>query len=56
MKVDRKEVVEITLVLNKREAEWLAENMQNPLNGYTPENEPEEDRILRHGFFEACRT
>lgn len=55
MKSSKKETVEITLVLNKHEASWLANNMQNPLQGYTPDNEPEEDRMLRREIFEACK-
>ena len=42
MKSDKKETVEVTLVLNKREVEWLKDLMQNPLHGLSPNEEDQE--------------
>lgn len=47
MKAEKEENIEITLKLNKDEAEWLASIMQNPLFGCSPEDEDGYDKSMR---------
>jgi hypothetical protein len=42
-----------TLVLNERETEWLKGLMQNPIGVRFPQDEPEQDKEMRHVFWEA---
>lgn len=42
-----------TLVLNEDEAKWIHENMQNPLHGVHPADEPLEEAQIRKALFNA---
>jgi len=54
MKTLIKKEVEITLVLNKKEAVWLRGMVQNPI-GCDYEDEPERDSKMREVFWEALK-
>lgn len=53
MKIEKEENIEITLKMTKEEAEWLKENMQNPLHGHSPDEECREDWEMRIIFWDA---
>ena len=43
----------VTLVMSAEEAKWLRSNMQNPLHGLPVGNESNEEKGMRHLFFNA---
>ena len=45
--------ITVTLRLTEREANWLREQMQNPLHKIEPLNEATLDKDMRHRFFSA---
>ncbi len=45
----------VILQMLEHEAEWLKNVMQNPLNCVDPKDEHEEDRKMRHTFWEALQ-
>jgi hypothetical protein len=51
MQVFRKWDVQVTLVLNQQEAQWLHMLMQNPHFSPKPELEPPEDNEMRRKFW-----
>ena len=56
MEIKVKEELKVTLTLNKEEAKWLKEIMQNPLYNQTLEDEPEIDRSMRALFWDALHN
>jgi len=54
MKARVKKDIEITLVLNEKEALWLKGLVQNPI-GCSYEEEREEDRDIRHSFWDTLK-
>lgn len=44
----------LNLELSPNEVDCLKAMIQNPLNGNTPETEPEIERAIRRAIFEAC--
>jgi hypothetical protein len=50
-----KQSVEVTLVLDEKEADWLHGVMQNPLHGQSPDDESPEDAEMRIKFFLATK-
>lgn len=55
MQVDINTEIKVTLVLDKEEAQWLKNVMQNPLHGDTPETEHPQDRYTREVFWSTLR-
>lgn len=51
MKISSTKNIKIFLELDESEAKWLKEVMQNPLHGQSPEQEDEDDSMLRMRFF-----
>jgi hypothetical protein len=51
MKIDKRETVEIKLVLTKEEAKWLMEACQNPIN----KEETIKDEDIRIAFFKNIK-
>ena len=45
--------VTVVLKLTAFEATWLASIMQNPLYDQSPEEEVEQDRVMREGLWNA---
>ena len=43
----------IKLVLSESEAEWLKALVQNPIGVEDPRDEPDDNRKMRHAFWEA---
>lgn len=55
MKTNVETSVTYTLILDKEEAEWLHNVMQNPLHNQHPIAEATYDRDMRIQFFEATK-
>lgn len=51
MIVKKQVEIEVTIIMNEIEAQWLKGIMQNPLNNVAPEKENERDREMRHVFW-----
>ena len=47
--------VKVTLILNRREAEFINRLMQNAIWLSDPDQEPEEEKALRIAFFNATK-
>lgn len=43
--------VEITIIMDEIEAQWLKGIMQSPINNVVPEKERDQDREMRHMFW-----
>lgn len=44
----------LTMELSPNELTLLQAMVQNPLNGHTPDSEPDSERQIRRAIFEAC--
>lgn len=51
MKAETVSVVRLNLELTPEEAEWLHNQMQNPLYGQSPVDETAKDKEMRERFF-----
>lgn len=49
----KKREIEITLIINDKEALWLKGLVQNPAYGFDYESEPEEHKHMRKKFWDA---
>lgn len=47
----KREEIEITIIMDETEAQWLKGIMQNPINNVIPEKERDQDREMREMFW-----
>ena len=56
MKSNLSQAIVVTLIMSEEEADWLHRAMQNPLHGGDPNQESQEDAVMRQKFWEASKT
>ncbi|MCK4498948.1 hypothetical protein KAU11_00450 [Candidatus Babeliales bacterium] len=51
MIVKKQVEIEVTIIMDETEAQWLKGIMQNPINNVVPEKERDQDREMREMFW-----
>jgi len=55
MKSNISKTITVEFTLNEEEAVWLKGLVQNPIGGVNPEDENEQDRKMRHKFWDVLK-